>query len=171
MATSDAWTAFAAELNEQTLENYRKSVDAQSAFAEAWLDAFDDETNGETIEGYGRAYEAWLDATEDGFDRLAAAADGEDIEPEELRDIWLSAANESAKEVMGTAGFAAATGRSVEASMDALRDAEEANEETLRAMGLATRADVEEVGERLLELERQQQEIERKLDAALEASE
>jgi hypothetical protein len=171
MSASDIWTTFASELNEQTIENYRRNVDAQAAFVEAWMDAFEEGETESAVEGYGRAYEAWLDAAENGFERLAAMSEGEAVEPEELRDIWLSAANESAKEVMGTTAFAAATGRNVETAMTALREAETANESTLRSMGLATRADVEEVGERLLELERRQQEVERKLDDVLDALE
>ena len=44
-------------------------------------------------------------------------------------------------------------------------------QDTLAQMGMATRGDVEEVGERLVELERRQHNLEEKIDRLLDAVE
>jgi BMFP domain-containing protein YqiC len=44
-------------------------------------------------------------------------------------------------------------------------------QDTVAQMGMATRDDVEEVGERLVELERRQHDVEEKLDRVLDAVE
>ena len=104
----------------------------------------------------------------DRLERLADATAEEDVPVTDLRDIWLSAANESFEEVMGTTAFAAATGQAVDEVLDAQSQVQAASQETLRELGLATRDDVQEVGERLVELERRQHAVEEKLDRVLE---
>jgi hypothetical protein len=102
------------------------------------------------------------------FERTTDAAQGEDVEPSEMRDIWLQSANEAFKEVMGTSAFAAANGQLVEAMMDMQEEADEVTQDTIQQLGLPTRDDVMEVGERLVELERRQHAVEQKLDEILE---
>jgi hypothetical protein len=91
------------------------------------------------------------------------------VAPEDFRDIWLNAANESFKEVMGTSAFAAATGETVGDALELQQAIDAATEETLAALGFATGGDVEEVGARLVELERRQHAVEEKLDRVLAA--
>jgi hypothetical protein len=110
-----------------------------------------------------------MDAAEQVMERATAAAEGEDVEPEEVRDIWLQSANQAFKEVMSTSAFASANGQLVTTMLEAQRDVDEMNQETLARMGLSTRDDVEEIGERLVELERRQQAVENKLDEILDA--
>jgi hypothetical protein len=110
----------------------------------------------------------WIDAAEEMADRIDEAGAGEDVPIEEFRDIWLQTANEAFKEVMGTTAFAAAMGDILEATTETQADLDEVNREILSGLGLSTRDDVEEVGERLVELERRQHEVERKLDRVLD---
>jgi hypothetical protein len=109
-----------------------------------------------------------MDAAKSMFERTSDAAQGEEVDPTELRDIWLQSANEAFKEVMSTSAFAAANGQLVEAMMDMQEEADDVTQDTIRQMGLPTRDDVMEVGERLVELERRQHRVEEKLDRVLE---
>jgi hypothetical protein len=52
--------------------------------------------------------------------------------------------------------------------MEAQQDASEATQDAISQAGFPTRDDVEEVGERLVELERRQHAVEGKLDRILE---
>ncbi|MFW5905694.1 MAG: poly(R)-hydroxyalkanoic acid synthase subunit PhaE [archaeon] len=170
------WNEMVEDMNDAVADSLQQNMQAQAAFVETWTDAFTDSVLGEEelidgIEGYNQAYEVWADAAERMFERSSDAAQGEDVDPSEFRDIWLQSANEAFKEIMGTSAFAAANGQMIEAMMDMRQQADEVSQETIAEMGFPTRGDVEEVGERLLELERRQQDVEEKLDRVLEALE
>jgi membrane protease subunit (stomatin/prohibitin family) len=69
---------------------------------------------------------------------------------------------------MGTSAFAAGTGEMVGNLMELQGDVDDLNQDTLESLGFATRDDIDEVGERLVELERRQHEVSKKLDRLLE---
>ncbi|WP_336001181.1 poly(R)-hydroxyalkanoic acid synthase subunit PhaE [Halorientalis halophila] len=169
----DEWNEMVEEMNEAVADSVEQNMKAQAAFMESWAEAVEgsmpeEDELAEGFEGYNRAYEVWMDASEKMFERSTDAAQGEDVEPSELRDIWLQSANEAFKEVMGTSAFAAANGQLVEAMMDLQDEADEVTQDTIQQMGLPTRDDVMEIGERLVELERRQHAVEQKLDEILE---
>jgi polyhydroxyalkanoate synthesis regulator phasin len=170
----DDWAGFVDEMNESFLATVERNVEAQSRFVDSWLDALEESTGSteeatEGLEAYGRAYRHWISAAEEQFEQATAAVEGEEVAVEEFRDVWLSTANDFFKELMSTTAFAAATGETVENALAFRRQVDEAAEEALHELGFATRGDVTEVGERLLELERRQHAIETKLDEVLAA--
>jgi hypothetical protein len=164
---------FVERMTETYMSAVDRSLDAQTEFVEAWTDAVETSTVDDHLdEGYQgtlRAYQAWMDAAETSFDRMGDAVEGEEVDPEELRDVWLGAANEAFKETMTTTAFAAATGQGVGDVLDLREGVEEASEETLHAIGFASVRDVREVGERLVETERRLHAVEGKLDRVLDA--
>jgi hypothetical protein len=169
----EQWTEMMEQMNDAVAESIEQNVEAQANFVESWASAFDgsmpdEDAIADGIEGYNRAYEVWMDAAERMVERSGAVAEGEDVAPEEFRDIWLQSANEAFKEVLSTEAFAAANGQLVESVMEARQDVDEATQDALAQAGLATRDDVEEVGERLVELERRQHAVEQKLDRIIE---
>ncbi|MES3518149.1 MAG: poly(R)-hydroxyalkanoic acid synthase subunit PhaE [Natronomonas sp.] len=163
-------------MNEAVAASMEQNMQAGGAFMESWADAIEDSVPedddlAEGFEGYNRAYEVWMDAAEQMYERTTDAADGEEVPISEFRDIWLQSANEAFKEVMGTSAFAAANGQLVNAMMDMRQQSQEISEETIAGLGFPTQSDVEEVGERLVELERRQHAVETKLDRILETLE
>lgn len=167
------WGQLMEQMNEAVADSIERNVEAQTAWLESWSDAVDetmlsDEEVSDGIEGYRRAYEVWMDTAEQMVERTGDAFDGEDVDAEEFRDLWLQSANESFKEVMSTSAFASANGQLVEVLMEAQQDFDEVTQDNLAQMGMATRGDVVEVGERLVELERRQHAVEEKLDRILE---
>ena len=169
----EQWAAMMENYNEAVAQSMEQNMEAQSAFMESWAEALEDSVPDENaieegMEGYSRAYEVWMDAAEQMYERSTDVASGEDVDVTEFRDIWLRSANEAFKEVMGTSAFAAANGQLVEAMMDMREQADDISEDTLSQLGFPTQGDVEEVGERLLELERRQHSVEEKLDRVLE---
>jgi hypothetical protein len=170
------WEGMVQDMNDATVESMEQNMKMSAAFMESWADAMeetvpDEETLASGVEGYDDAYEVWMDAAEQTFERTTDAAQGEDVAPGEFRDIWLQSANEAFKEVMSTSAFAAANGQLVSAMMDLREQTDEMGEETLAEMGMPTQSDVEEVGKRLVELERRQHRVEEKLDRVIEALE
>jgi cell division septum initiation protein DivIVA len=163
---------FVERVTETYVTAFDRTLDAQSEFVEAWTEAVEESMSEsrmeEGYEGTLRAYEAWMDAAETSFDRMGDAVEGEEVDPDELRDVWLRAANDAFKETMSTTAFAAATGQSVGDVLDLRENAEEAGEETLHALGFASVGDVREVGERLVETERRLHAVEQKLDRVLD---
>ncbi|MFB6202328.1 MAG: poly(R)-hydroxyalkanoic acid synthase subunit PhaE [Halorhabdus sp.] len=164
------------EMNEAVVESIEQNMQAQAAFVESWTDALsesmiDEDELSDGIDGYNEATEAWLNAAERMFERSADAAQGEEVDPTEFRDIWLQSANEAAKEIMGTSAFAAANGQLIESMLEMRQQADDVGQETIAELGFPTREDVNEVGERLIELERRQHDVEEKLDRILEALE
>jgi len=170
------WNEMVDQMNEAVADSIEQNIEAQAAFVEAWTDAAEDSVPEEGVladgvEGYTRAYEVWMDAAEELFEQTAAVAEGEDVDPGEFRDLWLESANEAFKEVMSTEAFAAANGQFVEAMLELREEFDDAAQDAVAEMGMATREDVVEVGERLVELERRQHEVENKLDRILDAVE
>ena len=169
----DEWTEMVEEMNAAVADSMEQNMEAQAAFVESWADAVEDSIPGEDelsegFQGYNRAYEEWVDAAEQMVERSTDAAQGEDVDPAEFRDIWLKSANEAFKHVMGTSAFAAANGQLVESMMEMQQDAQELNQDAIAQMGFPTRGDMDEVAERLVELERRQHAVEQKLDRILE---
>lgn len=163
---------FIERMTESYMQAVEQNLDAQAAFVDSWSEsfeqAFEEERLDEGYEGSVRAYEAWMNAAEQSFERMGDALDGERVDLEEFRDIWLNAANRAFKETMATTAFAAATGQNVDDMLDFQQQVEEITEETLHGYGFATLGDVREVGDRLVEIERRQHAIEQKLDRLLE---
>jgi flagellar biosynthesis chaperone FliJ len=166
------WNQFVQRMNEEFIDALEQNMEAQAEFVESWSktvgEASGDEQLQSGVEGYARAYEVWMDAAQQMVERANDAFDGEDVEVEEFRDVWLNSANDAFKEVMSTTAFAAATGETVEGALDVQRQADEAAETTLHSLGFATEGDIQEVGERLVELERRQHAVEQKLDRILD---
>ncbi|APX96564.1 poly(R)-hydroxyalkanoic acid synthase subunit PhaE [Natronorubrum daqingense] len=166
------WNSVVEQWNEQFLDALEQNVEAQAQFVESWSGSVDDVTEGEElsegVQGYARAYETWMSASQRMVEQLTETLEGEDLDVEAFRDIWLDTANEAFKEVMSTTAFAQATGETVGDVFELQQQADEASQETLRTLGFATEDDVVEVGDRLVELERRQHAVETKLDRILE---
>jgi len=167
------WTEMVEQMNEAVSESVEQNMKAQAAFVESWADAVEDsipedEEFAEGIQGYNQAYEEWMNAAEQMLERTTDAAQGEEVDPTEFRDIWLQSANEAFKHVMGTSAFAAANGQLVDAMMEMQQEADDISQDTIAQLGFPTRDDVDEVGERLVELERRQHSVEQKLDRIID---
>lgn len=172
----DEWNEMVEQMNEAVAESVEQNMEAQSAFMQSWSDAFDnsvpeEDVLEEGIEGYNNAYEVWMGAANQMFEKTTDAAEGEDVDATEFRDIWLQSANEAFKEVMSTSAFASANGQLVETMMEMQQEVDEVTQDTIAQMGLPTQGDIEEVGERIVELERRQHAVEEKLDRILDAIE
>ncbi|MUV90630.1 poly(R)-hydroxyalkanoic acid synthase subunit [Halapricum sp. CBA1109] len=172
----EEWSRMVEQMNDAVADSVEQNMEAQAAFMESWADAVEDsvpeeDTISEGFQGYNRAYEVWMDAAERMFERSSEAAAGEDIDPSEFRDIWLQSANEAFKEVMSTSAFAAANGQLVESMLEMRQEADEIGQDTIAQLGFPTRDDMDEVAERIVELERRQHDIEQKLDRILDAVE
>jgi dsDNA-binding SOS-regulon protein len=170
------WTEMFGRMNEAMARTMEQNVEAQAAFAESWADAMEDsmpseDAMGEGMEGLANAYDVWIDAAEQLFERTADAAEGEDVAMDEMRDIWLQSANEAFKQVMSTSAFAQGNGQLFESVMELQEQTREASQDALAQMGMASSAEVDEVAERLIELERRQHSVEEKLDRILAAVE
>jgi hypothetical protein len=166
------WNQFVEQMNEQFVEAVETNMEAQAEFVESWTETVEESVEDvdtvDGVQGYARAYEAWMDAADQMVQRANDAVEGEEVEFEEFRDVWLNTANEAFSEVMSTSAFAAVTGQTVADAMETKRRADEAAEATLHDLGLPTESDIQEVGDRLVELERRQHAVEQKLDRVLE---
>jgi hypothetical protein len=172
----DEMTEMVEQMNEAMAESIEQNIQAQAEFVESWANAFDssvpeDDVIADGIEGYNQAYGVWMEAAEQMFERATDAVEGEEVAPSEFRDIYLQSANQAFKEVMSTSAFAAANGQFVEMMMEMQQDVDEATQDAIAGVGLPTQEDIEEVGERLVELERRQHDVEQKLDEVIEALE
>ncbi|MFC4551711.1 MULTISPECIES: poly(R)-hydroxyalkanoic acid synthase subunit [Halorussus] len=161
--------------DEAVFDALKESVEAQGEFVDRWAAAMHDASDeqhlwGDAAEGYARAYEVWMEASRRAFERSTDLMAGEEVPMEEFRDLWMDAANDAFKELASSDAFAAALAQNVE-QLDVIQDAQEATQTALHNYGFATEGDVTEVGERLVELERRQHEVERKLDRILDAVE
>ncbi len=166
------WNAFVEQWNEQFLEALEDNMEAQARFVESWSETVgelsEDSEISDGVEGYARAYETWMNASQQMVERVNDQFEGEDVDVEEFRDIWLNTANEAFKDVMSTTAFAKMTGETVGDVLELQQEADEASQETLRSLGFATEDDIVEIGDRLVELERRQHAVEEKLDRVLE---
>lgn len=171
-STAEQWSELFSGMNDQFASAMEANVEAQNAFLESWSDALgglgDEGRIDSGLEGYSGAYDVWMEAAEDAMEQAAEATEGGEVSPNDFRDLWLSAANEAFKEVMSTDAFAAATGQRIDEAVELRQATDEFAQETLHDLGFATAGDVREVGERLVELERRQHDVERKLDRIID---
>ncbi|NUB92712.1 poly(R)-hydroxyalkanoic acid synthase subunit [Haloterrigena sp. SYSU A121-1] len=169
---SHEWNEVVEQWNEQFMNALEENMEAQAQFVESWSDAVGEATEeneiSDGVEGYARAYETWMNASQQMVERMNDQLEGEDVDVEEFRDIWLNTANEAFKDVMSTTAFARMTGETVGDVLEMQQQAQETSQETLRTLGFATEADVVEIGDRLVELERRQHDVEKKIDRVLE---
>jgi hypothetical protein len=164
------------EVNNVFATTVERNVEAQAAFAEAMSEAMLETVPGENeladgLEGYASASEVWLEAADRSVEEATAAIEEEDLDPETFRDIWLRATNEALSELFSTDAFAAANGEFMEEMLGRRQELDEMQQDTLAQAGFATQEELSEVAERLVELERRQQDVEEKLDRILEAME
>ena len=167
-AAGEQWSEYAEEMNRSFVEAFEQNMRMQTEFLDSWRESMADsgldETTVDGMQGASRAYEVWMEAAEAQYELVDETLRGEDVELTEFRDVWLNAANDAFKEVMGTSAFAAATGQTVGDMLEASEQLDKTNRETLQTLGFATSEDVDEVGERLVELERRQHAVEQRLD-------
>lgn len=167
-STADQWNDIVAQMNDQLVDGMEASTEAQAEFLESWVNAFEsipgEGYSKESFESNTRVHSIWMEAAEETAEKVAAAASGEEVSPNEIRDLWLENANEAFKEVMSTDAFASLTGRTVEDALELRQTVDENAQATLHELGFATERDVREVGERLVELERRQKKVERGLE-------
>ncbi len=160
------------EMNDELVSGVEQYLEAQQSFLDAWQRSIEQSTDDALVtsgvSGITDAYEIWMDASNQWMEQFAAAAEGEELDPREIRDIWLRAANDSSKALMNTEAFAKLTGESVSDSLELQRQRDEALQAMMEGMGMASSETVEEVGDRLVELERRQHAVEEKLDRLLE---
>ncbi|ELY39742.1 poly(R)-hydroxyalkanoic acid synthase subunit PhaE [Natronorubrum tibetense] len=166
------WNAVVEQWNEQFMDAIEENMEAQAQFVESWSEAVGEATEedeiSEGVEGYARAYETWMNASQQMVERMNDSIEGEEVDMDEFRDIWLNTANEAFKDVMSTTAFAKMTGETVGDILELQQQADEASQETLSQLGFATEDTVVEVGDRLVELERRQHAVEQKLDRVLD---
>ena len=171
-ATGEQWGEYVEQLNQSFVEAFEQNMRMQTEFLDSLRDSLDDSSLDETtvdgMQGVSRAYEVWIEAADAQQELLTESLRGEEIDLESFRDLYLNAANEAFKEVMGTSAFAAATGQTVGEMLEASEQLDRMNQQTLQSVGFATEADIAEVGERLVELERRQYTLETKLDQVIE---
>ena len=171
-ATGEQWGEYVEQLNQSFVEAFEQNMRMQTEFLDSLRDSLDDSSLDETtvdgMQGVSRAYEVWIEAADAQQELLTESLRGEEIDLESFRDLYLNAANEAFKEVMGTSAFAAATGQTVGEMLEASEQLDRMNQQTLQSVGFATEADIAEVGERLVELERRQHTLETKLDQVIE---
>lgn len=172
MSDPEQWNEFMNAMNEQFAQTLEQNVDFRTAFIESWFEALesssDFEQSGDAFEGAANAYAAWMEASQQASERSMDAVSGEEVDPEGFRDIWLNTANEAFKEVGDTTAFAATTGQIVEEALEYRQQVDAVANETLHNLGFATKRDIQDVGERFIELERRQHSVEEKLDTIIE---
>jgi hypothetical protein len=168
-----SWWSTVADANSRYAALADETMTAQSRFVDAWLDAIDDATEqdrlDESASAVATAYEVWMDAADDTVEQATDMLEGEDVPVERFRDTWLNAANRAFKETMETSAFAHATGQATGDVLELRQQYDEVATETLHELGLPAERDIEEVGERLVELERRQHAVEQRLDRILDA--
>lgn len=173
---AEDFTEIVEQMNQAVAESIEGNIEAQAALVESWADAFEetipeDEVFDGSIEGYTRAYEIWMDVSGEMFDQVMGIFEGEEIDLQEFRDIWLASANDAVSEILATTAFAAQNGQFVENSLNLQQNVNEVTEDSLAQVGVPTQGDLQEVGQRLVELERRQHSLERKLDRVIDALE
>lgn len=166
------WNAFIEQWNKQFLEALEDNMVAQSQFIESWTETVgefsEDSGISHGVEGYAPAYERWMNASHQMVERMNDQLEGEDVDVEEFRDIWLNTANEAFKDVMSTTAFAEMVGETVGDALEFQQQADEASQQMLRSLGFTTKDDVVEIGDRLVEVERRQHAVEQKCDRILD---
>lgn len=115
----------------------------------------------ESAEAQRKLYEAWLEATSQTLKKSleAVAPQAHKAEPttlpyEALYDLWVNTYAKMFNEIMSTPLFAATVGQYLDSMLDLKQGLNHTTGKTLKALGLPTRSDLDEIYQRLISLER-----------------
>lgn len=173
--TQGDWVSTMGDMNESFLQIFNQNMNMQMEFMKMWIDTVGrsglDDVWSDELKAYVRAYGIWMAANREQFERLTDALEGKDVSLEEFPDIWFQAANSAFKEVMSTSAFASTMGESIESFSRRGSETDDSMEGMLRGHDLPTEGDREEIGERLVELERRQHDVEKKIDELIDTLE
>lgn len=110
---------------------------------------------------FGESFRIWTQTIDQASQMtVERASNGEGPPVEDLVNLWTNAYADAMKPMLGSPLYAAAQGETVDAALDARKRLQEQAEHSLRSVGISTRSDLLEVGQRLIELERRQQRVE-----------
>lgn len=155
-------------------ETFEKGMKMQQNMAENWTEAMnesfrstDPEQFSDLPDGIRESWETWMNFFENSME-MAQEDEEDQPDPQKFISMWLRTANQASKDILSTKAFSALTGLYLNKILSMKQKSDKVNERMIHNMGLPTVSDLEEVGERLLELERRQQKVEEKLDRILE---
>lgn len=186
-AATDRTTEQALHASEQAMKAYAVNMEMGRAFLETWTRSLahlqattaasskPEAASASAQAPFADATRAWVNAVTEATHRTQEAfAKGETLSPDSYAEIWSQAASQVAQEIVKDAAFAKITGEWVNEAAKSKGQAREAAEARLAELGFATTRDIEEVGTRLIEVERRlhhmQVLIEDRLVSAHEAS-
>lgn len=117
-----------------------------------------------SLEAHRKLYETWLEATRDSLEKLQGAVAPAKAEPpplsyEGLYDLWINAYAKLFTEAMNTPLFAATIGQYLDTMLEIKKGLNHSTGKTLKALGLPTRGDLDEIYERLIAIDRRLQEL------------
>lgn len=116
----------------------------------------------QSVEAQRKLYEAWLEATSQALKKsLEAVAPAEESSPlpYEIYDLWVNTYAKMFTEAMNTPLFAATVGQYLDSVLELKKGLDHATGKTMKALGLPTRSDLDEIYQRLVSLERKLHEL------------
>ncbi|MFA5860570.1 MAG: poly(R)-hydroxyalkanoic acid synthase subunit PhaE [Candidatus Thermoplasmatota archaeon] len=165
-AATDRTTEQAIKASEQAMKAFATNMEMGHAFLETWTRSLAhmqanapnnkrEASDASSQAPFSDATRAWVSAVTEVTRRTQEAfAKGETLSPDTYTDIWSQAASRVAQEIVKDTAFAKITGEWVNDAAKTKGQAREAAETRLAELGFATTRDIEEVGTRLIEMER-----------------
>lgn len=152
-----------------------RSLEMQRTVVDSWVTAAESTAPPETpqraqLRRLEWGYDIWEETLLNTLVHLDDAITEDGIDLRQLQMIWLHAMDDAFSDVTSRPAFAAETNDTLEDVLTEQQQLNELRRDFLHASNLPTDRDLEEVGERLLDLEARQKRIEEKLDAVLDAA-
>ncbi|SEP08486.1 hypothetical protein SAMN04487948_11383 [Halogranum amylolyticum] len=151
-----------------------RSLEMQRTVVDSWITAAESTAPPETpqraqLRRLEWGYNIWEETLLNTLVHLDDAIREDGIDLRQLQMIWFHAMDDAFSEVMSRPMFVAEMNDTLEDVLTEQQQLNELRRDFLHASNLPTDRDLEEVGERLLNLEARQKKIEEKLDMILDA--
>jgi hypothetical protein len=164
------WTENSAKLQNQLSELLSESMREQQDLYELWMDSFGIKDNGQddVNDMYREMGQFWMNMWARSRDMMPPMKDaGSDpgANLKELSELWTEAYSKMAKNMINSPDFAKMDGNILNANLEAIKANNHMMNQTLGAMGLPTKNNLEDIYKKLHDMDRKISEIARTLNS------
>lgn len=166
----DLWNHYSNSMSERMSELMKENLKNQQELYELWMDAFGIKNGGhkegqhDLYEGLNSFYRKMWEHTISGFQPTAPQDKDFQKWTEELQDVWMKAYSKSVMDVVRSPAFADFNGKTLDTNLEMKQSSDRFMNWYLTSMGVPTKENIDEIYQKLHDLDKKISEIARNLN-------
>lgn len=165
------WTDYSSKMSEQLSDLMNESLKEQHDLYELWMDSFGIKDNGhddDISEMYKGMNQFWLNMWTRSNGMMPSFGPSDmnlNSNYKELTEFWTNAYSKMAKNMVNSPDFAKMDGSILEANLEAIKINDQLTNQYLSAMGLPTKSNLDDIYQKLHDMDRKISEISRAVNS------